>query len=154
MYISISQINYAFSCWFSCCSCNLLIFDWYFRLALSKASLSVLKRERENKKKCKKSRTLREVNCCDIHNKGRSSIHSVKYRLTYESDPFFPMSILFTNWTPKKWRQKRTLHSFRDGFFVTFDKRQKATALNDVFGAILRMPDYILYILTIIFHQG
>ena len=113
------------------------------------------KGERENKKKnCKKSRTLREVNCCDIHNKGRSSIHSVKYRLTYESDPFFPMSILFTNWTPKKWRQKRTLHSFRDGFFVTFDKRQKATALNDVFGAILRMPDYILYILTIIFHQG
>ena len=112
-------------------------------------------KERERiKKNCKKSRTLREVNCCDIHNKGRSSIHSVKYRLTYESDPFFPMSILFTNWTPKKWRQKRTLHSFRDGFFVTFDKRQKATALNDVFGAILRMPDYILYILTIIFHQG
>ena len=90
MYISISQINYAFSCWFSCCSCNLLIFDWYFRLALSKASLSVLKRRERIKKNCKKSRTLREVNCCDIHNKGRSSIHSVKYRLTYESDPFFP----------------------------------------------------------------
>ena len=106
IYISISQINYAFSCWFSCCSCNLLIFDWYFRLALSKASLSVLKRERENKKNCKKSRTLREVNCCDIHNKGRSSIHSVKYRLTYESDPFFPISILFTNWTPKKMAPK------------------------------------------------
>ena len=115
MYISISQINYAFSCWFSCCSCNLLIFDWYFRLALSKASLSVLKRrERERiKKKCKKSRTLREVNCCDIHNKGRSSIHSVKYRLTYESDPFFPHEHPVHELNAKKWRQKRTLQCFR-----------------------------------------
>ena len=65
---------------------------------------------------------------------------------------FFLMSILFTNWTPKN-GAKNAHCNVLDDFFVTFDKRQKATALNDVFGAILRMPDYILYILTIIFHQ-
>ena len=67
--------------------------------------------------------------------------------------PFSPSAYCSRIERQKKWRQKRTLHSFRDDFFVTFDKRQKATALNDVFGAILRMPDYILYILTIIFHE-
>lgn len=71
-------------------------------------------KERERiKKNCKKSRTLREVNCCDIHNKGRSSIHSVKYRLTYESDPFFPHEHPVHELNAKKWRQKRTLQCFR-----------------------------------------